>query len=329
MNNVAIFLGYGNGTFSPATEFSTGDGSSPSFVQAGDFNNDHILDIAVANYGTSGIVVLFGFGDGSFLLGTEYQTGVGSTPYAFAIGDFENDFRLDVAVANEKSNDISIFLGYDRELYAGITLYSTGLGSQPHSVAIGDLNEDGLSDIVVANYRTDNIGILFGRNDGVFDTITTYSTGVGSAPYSLSVADFNRDNHLDIVVTNSETDTITILLGYSNGTFAIETTYSTGARSRPYTVSVGDFNNDHILDIAIANSGTNNIFLLYGYGNGLFGNKTSYALGYGYDPYSIAVTDLNQDGWTDIAIACYGTDHVETLIQRCYIRCHYIYFSIN
>ncbi|CAF4689058.1 unnamed protein product, partial [Rotaria sp. Silwood2] len=317
MNNVGILLGCGNGSFHPVTTFSTGDGSSPLFVEARDFNDDGILDIAVANYGTSDIVVLFGFGDGSFLLGNAYRAGRGSAPCALAIGDFNNDFRLDIAVVNEKSSYIRILLGYGREFYAGVTSYNMGFGSQPYSVAIGDLNNDGRSDIVVVNYGTHNISILLGRSHGVFDTIATYSTGVGSAPYSVSVADFNNDNQSDIVVTNSETDNIVILFGYGNGTFAIGPTYLTGARSRPCAVAVGDFNNDNILDIAIANSGTNNIFLLYGYGNGLFGNKTLYALDYGYRPYSIAIKDLNKDSWMDIVIACVGTDHAETLIKIC------------
>ncbi|CAF1191220.1 unnamed protein product [Rotaria sordida] len=317
LNSVGIFLGYGNGAFTPATIFSTGHGSAPQHVEARDFNNDGILDIAVANYGSNNIVVLFGVGDGSFLLGTPYQTGPGSGPWGLVIGDFDNDTKLDIAVANHESNNIYIVLGYGQELYGSVTLYSMDFGSQPYSVAIGDLNNDGQSDIVVANYGTDNVGIALGRSHGVFDIIRTYSTGVGSAPYSVAIADFNNDNRLDIVVSNSETDNIAILLGSGNGTFVTRATYSTGALSRPYTVAIADFNNDHIPDIAIANSGTNNIFLLYGYGNGLFGNETIYTLGYGYLPYSLAIQDFNQDGWMGIAIACYGTDHVETLIEMC------------
>jgi streptogramin lyase len=198
-----------------------------------------------------------------------------------------------------------------------VTTYSTGDGSRPHSVAVGDLNNDGWSDIVVANYGTDNVSVLLGYSVGTFYPIITYATGTGSAPYSIAIADFNNDTHLDIVVTNSETDNIAMLLGYGNGTFAKGVTYSTGALSRPYIVVIGDFNNDNILDLAIANSGTSNIFLLYGYGNGTFGNRTSYPLGYGYHPYSIAVADLNQDHWMDIVIACYDSDHIETLIQMC------------
>ena len=99
---------------------------------------------------------------------------------------------------------------------------------------------------------------------------------IGSAPYSVAIADFNRDNYSDSVVTNC---------GTGDGTFVIGATYSTSARSRPYTVVIGDFNNDNISDIAVAS----NIFLLYGYEN----------------------------GWADIAIACYSTDHIEILIKMC------------
>ena len=103
-----------------------------------------------------------------------------------------------------------------------------------------------------------------------------------------------------------------VLANFVNGE-----TYSTGIRSRPYIVIVGDFNNDNIVDIAVANSGTNNILLLYGYGDGTFGNDIFYHFGYEYQPYSIAVGHLNEDDWMDIAISCYGTDHVETLIKVC------------
>jgi hypothetical protein len=172
-------------------------------------------------------------------------------------------------------------------------------------------------DIVVTNSAVDNVGIFLGYGNGTFLEQTTYSTGFTSKPLYVIAADFNNDNRLDIVVANGYTNNVGVLLGYGNGTLAIGVTYSTGARSGPFTVAVGDFNNDNISDIAIANSETSNIFLLYGYGNGTFGNETSYSLDYEYHPYSVAVKDLNQDNWMDIAIACYGTDHVETLMQMC------------
>ncbi|CAF2715852.1 unnamed protein product [Rotaria sp. Silwood2] len=316
-NNVGIFLGYGNGSFSTVVPYSTGDSSSPQYAVVGDFNNDKILDIAVANYGTSDVAVLFGFGDGTFLLGTAYSTGMGSVPWSLAVADFNNDTRLDIAATGTLLNSIVVLLGYGYETFAGVTKYNTGDGSMPHSVAVADFNNDGWSDVIVANYGTDSVGLFLGYGAKGFDSMVTFSTGINSAPYCLAIGHFNNDNHLDIVVTNSQTDNVVILFGFGNGTFSIGVIYSTGARSQPSAVAVGDLNNDNISDIVIANFGTNFILILYGYGNGTFGNDTLYQLGYEYRPTSVVLADLNNNNWMDIAIACYNTGHLEILMKMC------------
>ena len=76
--------------------------------------------------------------------------------------------------------------------------YSTGNDSSPGMLDVGDLNNDGQMDIVVANFGTNNIGIFLGYGNGSFDTMITYSTGDESAPYSIAVADVNNDNRTDI-----------------------------------------------------------------------------------------------------------------------------------
>jgi hypothetical protein len=316
-NDVGILIGYGNGSFMPIASYQTGAGSLPRCIKVGDFNNDNISDIAVVTSGTNTLFVLFGYGDGSFLYGLSQSTGPQSQPYGLAIGDFNNDNRLDIAIANNLGSYVLVYLAYSSQPFGGLTPYSCGDGSSPYSIVASDLNNDGWLDIIVANYGTNNIGVLLGVSNAIFVTMMTYSTGINSGPYSIAVADFNNDHQLDIVATNSNTDNIIIFFGYGNGTFTIGQTYSTGTRSRPYTVTIGDFNNDKNSDIAVANSGTSNVFLLYGNGNGTFTNTTLYPLGYEYQPYSIAAKDLNEDNWTDIAIACYGTDSAQTLIQTC------------
>ena len=319
-NKIGILFGYGNGTFDKIIKgYSTGVGSNPTCIDVNDLNNDNILDIAVTNFGTNEIVVLFGLGDGTFLLGKPYSTGLRSAPYGLAIVDFNNDSRLDLVVANRKSKKIRIFLGYDIEPFGSMLIPRNEFWLQPHSVAIGDFDHDNRSDIVVANYGSDNVGILLEFDGSEFNTVRNYSTGTGSAPYSIALAHLNNDTDLDIVVVNSESDNILFLFGHGDGTFEKGYTYSTGTRSRPYSISINDLNNDHLLDIAIVNSGTSYILLLYGYGNGTFGNEISYYLGYGYHLYSIATKDLNNDHLIDIVIACYDTDHVEVFMQMCLV----------
>jgi hypothetical protein len=74
-------------------------------------------------------------------------------------------------------------------------------------------------DIVVANNGTDSISILLGYGDGYFQDPATYSTGYDSVPSSVAVADFNKDNHLDIAVADDGTNNIGIFFGYSNRSF--------------------------------------------------------------------------------------------------------------
>jgi hypothetical protein len=316
-NSVAFFIGRGDGTFLNMQAYITEIGSLPRYLTTGDFNNDNRLDFIVVNYGTNDIVVCFGFEKVTYYEGSTYSTGTGSGPITLATGNFNNDSRLDFVVVNFLTKDISVFLGYGSEPFGSITTYNIGSGSNPRAASHGDFNNDGRSDIVVANYGTNSVGVLFGPGDGTFATISTYSTGVGSAPCSIAVGHFNNDSHSDLVVINCELDNFVILLGVGNGTFAMGATYSTEIDSRPYAVAIADFNNDNNMDIVVANSGTNNILLFYGNGNGTFGNKESYPLGYDYRPYSIAVNDLNHDGWMDIVIACYGTDHIEILMKTC------------
>ncbi|CAF1143785.1 unnamed protein product [Adineta steineri] len=316
-NTIGILLGLGNGSFDTVTAYSSGDGSTPVCLTIIDITNDNFLDVVVANFAASSIIILYGLGDGTFLLGKPYSTGIQSSPQSLAIADMNNDGQLDIIVANFQSNTIGILYAFGYELFGSPTKYLTNDGSQPNSVAVTDINNDGSLDILVANYGTDSIGIFLGYNNGKFNTMITYSLEVGSKPFFINVGHFDNDNISDIVVSNSETDNIAILSHYNNGTFTTITNYSTGTRSRPYTIAIGDLNNDNQLDLAITNSGTNNILLLYGCGNGTFTDATSYPLGYDYLPYSLAITNLNQDKWMDIVIASYNADHIQTLVKMC------------
>jgi len=160
-NNVMILLGSGYGTISSKMTYSTGSNSQPCWVAIGDLNNDNRLDIVVANSGNDNVGILFGYGDGTFSSQITYSTGVRSQPSSVIIGHFNNDTRLDIAVANYGSNAVGVFFGYGNGSFASQILFSAGFNSHPFALGSGDVNKDNLSDIFITNYGYGNIQVLF------------------------------------------------------------------------------------------------------------------------------------------------------------------------
>jgi hypothetical protein len=172
-------------------------------------------------------------------------------------------------------------------------------------------------DIGVANSGTNNIGIFLGNGSISFTNQMTYSTGLNSSPYSVAIGDFNNDTKLDIVVANYGSDNIAILLGYDNGSFAAIMTYSTSRSSSPYSVTVGDLNNDMLLDIIVANYASNTLDVLLGDDNGTFATMILFPMKYGSHPFSIIVGDFSSDGKMDLAVANSGSDNLNIFLQTC------------
>src|SRR5216684_3491351 len=147
MGTVAVLLGNGDGSFQTARSF--GAGSHPSGVAVGDFNGDGVPDLAVTNLGSyptyldGGGSVLLGIGDGSFQTARSFQAGHG--PSFVALSDFNGDGFLDLAVANNLSNYVSVHFGNGDGSFQAAQGFWTG--SHPSSVVVSDFNGDGLPDL--------------------------------------------------------------------------------------------------------------------------------------------------------------------------------------
>ncbi|CAF4283209.1 unnamed protein product, partial [Adineta steineri] len=240
----------------------------PQSVAVGDFNNDTWMDIVVANRATNNIAVFFGYGNaGLSPTAVTYSTGTNSTPCMVAVGDFNNDGRLDLAVANYGVNNVGIFLGIGKGAFGSQSTLSTG-SSRPLWIYVADLNNDKAQDMIIANYGTQSISIFYGDGKGKFSNAMTYFTGYDSIPMGITVGDFNNDKHMDIAIANSGTNNVGILLGNENGTFISQNIFSTGYGSHPYSIATHDFNGDNFLDIVVANHGTHSVGVLLGNGNG-------------------------------------------------------------
>ena len=152
------------------------------------------------NYATDSVGLFLGYFGESFVGAPAYSTGSSSRPTSVAVGDFNNDTRLDVVVANNGTDSVMILFGSGYGTFISETIYSTGNGSQPCWVAVGDFNNDNQLDVVVANSGTNSIGVFLSNGSGTFSNQMMYFTGVRSQPYSVVVVDFNNDTRLDIAV---------------------------------------------------------------------------------------------------------------------------------
>ncbi|PYV51635.1 MAG: hypothetical protein DMG98_25550 [Acidobacteria bacterium] len=126
----------------------------------------------------------------------------GAGPETLVTGDFNRDHKLDLAVPNPNSNNISILLGNGDGTFRSSVEY--GVGQSPVKAAVGDFNGDGKLDLVIANNVSNNVSVLLGNGDGSFRTAVEHS--VGQNPSAVAVGDFNRDGKLDAVVTDASSN---------------------------------------------------------------------------------------------------------------------------
>jgi mannose-1-phosphate guanylyltransferase len=131
----------------------------------------------------------------------------------------------------------------------------------------------------------------------------------------VAVVDVNNDSKPDIIVANEYANNVGVLFNSGNGTFTAQTTYSTGTGSSPWAVAVVDVNSDNKPDIIVANSGVDNVGVLFNSGNGTFTAQTTYSTGTDSAPTFVAVVDVNSDSKPDIIVANYLADNVGVLFN--------------
>jgi hypothetical protein len=261
------------------------------FAEAvGDFNGDGKPDLFLGYFrSNSGAEVRLGNGDGTFqppiAIPVSYVTSA-------AVGDFNGDGKQDLAIVSSGTSTLAVVLGNGDGTFGPPATYPySGVSNDP-TVSVGDLNNDGIPDLVMSFFSS--VGVQLGNGDGTFKSVVKYTT---SNAYVAALGDFNNDGNTDVVVGGESTTSYSILLGNGDGTLQASIVFP--APGYTTSIVVGDFNRDGNADIAFCDSETPEVFVFLGNGNATFQSGAEYPV---MQPSSVGLGDIDGDGNTDLIV---------------------------
>lgn len=260
-SSIDVRLGNGDGTFGAATGFPGGGAATyPLSMTTGDFNDDGVPDVVLANTGINGSVgstVSVKLGNGTGGLGAAVSYTVGSRPRAVAVGDLDFDSNQDLVVTNGDDDDVSVLLGNGDGTFGAANDFV--VGDNPFGVVLADLNGDLDLDLATANQTSNNVSVRFGDGTGVFGPTASYPAG--SAPWGIEAGELDPDEGIDVAVTDSGGGGVSVLENSGTGTFGDPVGYATSIQPRWF--AVGDLNGDAGPDLAVPNWGAGNATVLF------------------------------------------------------------------
>jgi hypothetical protein len=290
-------------------------GGGAGAVLIGDLNRDGAPDI-LTRAGHS-VSVYLGDGRGRFEPSVGSPFPAGDNPSDLALGDFDENGQLDVAVANHETSYLSVLLGDGKGGLGSASRIPVASRPHPHGVAAGDFNGDRHLDLAVESWEENAVLVFHGNGNGGFSK-EPERLAVGRVPYyRLRAGDINGDGKHDLVTTNTDGSSVSLLC--TDRERVLPAKEIAVARS-PFAVAIGDVNADRQLDLAVAHRyggvdpNLDRLTVLTGTGNCLFTPTSQSPLRVGTSPTAVATGDFDGDGIGDIATANMGSNDVTLLL---------------
>lgn len=301
-SSLSVVRNLGDGTFAASHDlYGVIGGNNPSSIVATDVNRDGMVDLVAVGRSYPWLVVLRNIGDGAFAPPEEYYLGDGSPfesgPEFVVAADVDGDGAVDLVAASEFASSVFVLrnLG-DGNFEAPIEYYA---GSIPSSIVLVDVNDDDLIDLVVSNFSANTVSVLRNLGDGTFQQGVFASYRVGVGPRSVTVADVDSDEAVDLIVANSGSNSVSILRNAGDGTFNANAVHIVA--NQPHTVTAADLDDDGAVDLIVASMERNTVAVRRNLGNFGFAAPIDYATGGA--PTFVTTADIDKDGDIDLIVA--------------------------
>lgn len=216
-NDISLALGDGRGNFTRVPQ-SFPVGPSPYPFAVGDVNNDGWLDIVATATATGpsrrvqlplsrALTLLLADGKGGF---SRHQLPLRTgEPWFAAIADLNGDHRSDIVATHHEQSALTVMIGDGRGGFTEVNGSPFDFGVSLFHLIIADVDRDGGMDVVATS--GDSLRVLLGDRRGAFKPAASLTVGPGA--WRLAAADFNADSTVDIVTSNSEGNSLSVLLG--------------------------------------------------------------------------------------------------------------------
>ncbi len=283
--------------------------SGPRGLALGDFTSDGRADLVTALSVTSRMAVVPSV-SGSSCLRSSFAAAPRSYaapdgPVSTAAADFDEDGRVDLAVATSNDARIQVRLGVASDFTAGVVLGP--FSPPPRAVATADLNFDGHADLVVALGALGAPGrveVFLGNGLGGFTTGPSLAAGTNTS--ALAIGDFDGNGAPDVAAVGEDDGGAWVFLGNGAGGLApVGGNPVVSDLAAPRALVAADLTGDGRADLAIAESGGSSVRLLQSNVGGTFSGLGTLPVA---GPEGIAAADLDGDGKLDlVAVGGSGT----------------------